>query len=47
MSGTVSWRVEGGTGRFESATGVITSTFTLNGSGELSEYQCGLIFVAE
>jgi hypothetical protein len=47
LAGTVSWRVEGGTGRFESATGFITSTFTLTGSGELSEYHCGLIYIAD
>lgn len=47
MTGSVSWHVQGGTGRFQSATGLITSTFTLTGSGDLSEYHCGLIFVAE
>lgn len=46
MAGSVSWHVQGGTGRFQSATGLITSTFTLTDSGELSEYQCGLIFIA-
>src|SRR5215469_8958818 len=47
MAGTVSWRVEGGTGRFKSATGFIASAFTLTSSGELSEYHCGLIFIAD
>jgi hypothetical protein len=47
MAGSVSWRVDGGTGRFQSATGFLGSTFTLTDSGELSEYQCGLIFVAD
>jgi hypothetical protein len=47
MVGSVSWHIQGGKGRFQSATGLITSTFTLNGSGELNEYQCGLIFVAD
>ena len=47
MAGSVSWHVKGGTGRFQSATGLITSTFTLTDSGELSEYHCGLIFVAD
>jgi hypothetical protein len=47
MAGTASWRVEGGTGRFESATGFITSTFTLTASGDLNEYHCGLIFIAD
>jgi hypothetical protein len=45
MAGNVSWHVQGGTGRFQSATGLITSTFTVSDSGELSEYHCGLIFV--
>ena len=47
MAGSVSWHVQGGTGRFQSATGLITSTFTLTEAGDLSEYQCGLIFLAE
>jgi hypothetical protein len=47
MAGTVSWHVEGGSGRFESATGVITSTFTLTASGDLNEYHCGLIFLSD
>jgi hypothetical protein len=47
MSGSVSWHVQGGSGRFESATGLITSTFTLNELGELSEYHWGLVFVAD
>jgi hypothetical protein len=47
MTGSVSWHIQGGTGRFRSATGLITSTFTLTDAGELSEYHCGLIFVGE
>lgn len=47
MAGAVSWRVEGGSGRFKSASGFITSTFTLKDSGELSDYHCGLIFFPE
>lgn len=47
MAGTVTWRVDGGTGRFEAATGLVTSTFTLAASGEVSEYHCGLLFVAD
>lgn len=45
MAGAVNWRIDGGTGRFQSATGFIASTFTLSDSGELSEYQCGSICV--
>lgn len=47
LAGAVSWKIDGGTGRFTSASGFITSTFTVTESGELSEYQCGLVFVAE
>jgi hypothetical protein len=39
--------VDGGTGQFNSATGFVTSAFTLSESGELSEYHCGLIFLPE
>jgi hypothetical protein len=47
MSGSVTWKVAGGSGRFESATGFVASTFTLADDGELSEYQCGLVLVNE
>jgi hypothetical protein len=47
LAGTASWRVDGGSGRFAAAAGLITSAFTLRESGELSEYQCGLIFIPE
>ena len=45
LAGSVNWHIQGGTGRFQSATGLISSVFTLSGSGEFSEYHCGLIFV--
>ena len=47
LAGTVSWRIEGGAGRFAAAAGYITSAFTVKESGDLSEYHCGLIFLAE
>ena len=47
LSGTVSWHVEGGSGRFKAATGFIASTFTVTESGELNDYQCGLIFMPD
>ena len=47
MAGSVNWKVVGGTGRFASASGFVASTFTLTDDGELSEYQCGLLFVAD
>jgi hypothetical protein len=39
--------VEGGEGQFSHARGLITSNFTINGAGERSDFQCGLIFVSE
>ena len=47
LAGAVSWKVDGGAGRFASAGGFITSTFTLTDSGELNEYQCGLVFTPD
>ncbi len=47
LAGAVSWRIDGGAGRFASASGFISSTFTVTQSGELSEYHCGLIFIPE
>ena len=47
MTGAVSWKIDGGSGNFEGASGVITSAFTLTESGDLSEYHCGLLFVPE
>ncbi len=47
MAGVASWKVEGGEGQFASARGFITSTFTIDGSGERSDIHCGLIFVPE
>ncbi len=47
MAGSASWKVDGGAGRFAAARGFITSNFTLNEQGELSDFHCGLIFVPE
>jgi hypothetical protein len=47
MAGSASWKVEGGAGRFAAARGFITSNFTLNERGELSDFHSGLIFVPE
>src|SRR5262245_29304078 len=38
MAGTASWKVEGGTGQFTGARGFITSNFTINVSGERSDF---------
>lgn len=47
MAGSSTWTVEGGRGQFAAARGFIVSTFTLSGAGELSDFQCGLIFLPE
>ncbi len=47
LAGSATWNVEGGEGQFTSARGFITSTFTINDSGERSDFHCGLIFVPE
>jgi len=43
--GSVTWRVTGGTGSLEGATGYITSNFTISATGEVSDYQLGVLFV--
>jgi hypothetical protein len=43
--GSVMWRVESGEGQFAGASGLITSNFTLSGSGEVIDNHFGLIFV--
>lgn len=47
LAGAASWRIDGGAGRFTSASGFITSIFTVTESGDLSEYHWGLIFVPD
>jgi hypothetical protein len=42
--GTVVWEVAGGEGRFDGASGRITSNFFLSDTGELTENQLGVIF---
>ncbi len=43
--GAVMWRVEGGEGQFEGATGLITSNFTFSEAREVVDNQFGLIYV--
>jgi hypothetical protein len=38
--------IDGGSGELESATGRITSSFLISDTGELTEHQVGLVFVA-
>src|SRR3546814_10324301 len=42
--GAVIWRIDGGEGQFEGATGLITSNFWLTGQGEVVDNQVGVIF---
>ena len=43
--GSVIWELDGGTGRFEHASGRISSTFTVGADGRVDDEQHGLIFV--
>jgi hypothetical protein len=46
LEGAVIWRIEEGTGRFEGATGLITSNFLMNAaSGEVVERQVVRLFI--
>jgi hypothetical protein len=45
MHGCVIWRVDGGEGQFEGATGLITSNFTLSDTGDVVDHHFGVIFV--
>jgi hypothetical protein len=42
--GTVVWRIAGGEGHFEGATGLITSNFLLSATGDLTENQLAVVF---
>ena len=43
--GSVIWELDGGTGRFEHASGRISSTFIVGADGRVDDEQHGLIFV--
>lgn len=45
MAGAVIWRVEGGEGQFEGASGLITSNFVLSDTGDVVDHQFGVIFI--
>ncbi len=47
VTGTSSWKVNGGEGQFSSARGFVTSAFTITAAGEFTEYQLGLLFFPE
>ena len=42
--GTVVWRIDGGDGHLDGATGLITSNLLLSVTGDLTENQLGVIF---
>ena len=43
--GTIAWRIDSGEGQLEGATGLITSNFTVSGTGEVVDNQFGVIFL--
>lgn len=45
MTGAITWKVDSGAGQFEGATGYITSNFLVSSTGEVTDYQFGVIFV--
>ena len=45
--GTAVWRIEGGTGAFEKATGFITSNFTVSEDAAVTDTQAGVIFLPD
>jgi len=44
-SGAVMWRVDGGEGQFAGASGYITSNFTMDDAGHVTDNQFGVIYV--
>jgi hypothetical protein len=44
-SGAVMWRVDGGDGQFAGASGYITSNFTMDEAGHVTDNQFGVIYV--
>ena len=44
-SGAVMWRVDGGDGQFAGASGYITSNFTMDETGNVTDNQFGVIYV--
>jgi len=45
MTGTIGWRIQGGEGQFEAATGFLSSVFTMKSDGQFNEYQVGVLFL--
>ena len=45
--GTVTWELDGGSGRFAGASGRITSNFTVTDEGDVADDHLGVIFLTE
>lgn len=45
LQGGSLWQVEGGTGQFTGASGLITSKFSISDTGEISDHQCGVLMI--
>jgi hypothetical protein len=45
--GTVTWELDGGSGRFAGASGRITSNFTVTNEGDVADDHLGVIFLTE
>ena len=45
IHGGICWQVDAGTGIFNGASGIITSNFTVSGTGEVVDSQWGVIFL--
>ncbi|MCA1556143.1 MAG: hypothetical protein LC747_05585 [Acidobacteria bacterium] len=43
--GAVTWKIDRGEGQLEGATGLITSNFTVSGTGEVTDNHFGVIFL--
>jgi hypothetical protein len=44
-SGAVTWRIESGQGQFKDANGYITSNFTLDEAGQVTDHHFGVVFI--
>ncbi|MGH7914520.1 MAG: hypothetical protein ACREPW_07725, partial [Candidatus Binataceae bacterium] len=44
-SGAVMWKIESGEGQFAGASGYITSNFTMDEAGHVTDHQFGVIYV--
>lgn len=44
-AGSITWQVDGGEGQFEGARGLITGNFVLTATGELIDYQTGVLYL--